>query len=56
MTQINPQPDGTFDLMVDKVVRDITFSVLHSRHRTVEEAQAARDKLAAADPKPSTRA
>jgi hypothetical protein len=48
MTYINPQPDGTFDLMVDKVICDITFSVLHSRHQTLEAAQKIRDELAEA--------
>jgi hypothetical protein len=48
MTYINPQPDGTFDLMVDKPISgDWTISVVHSRYRTVEEAQAAKEKLAA---------
>ncbi len=46
MTFIRPQPDGTYDLMVDQVVYGITFSVVHSRYKTAEEAQAARDKLA----------
>ena len=45
MTYINPQPDGTYELMVDKVICDITFSVLHSRHQTLEEAQKVRDEL-----------
>jgi hypothetical protein len=46
MTFIQPQPDGTFDLMVDQIILGNTrISVLHSRYRTLEEAQAARDKL-----------
>ena len=49
MTYINPQLDGSFDLMVDKPISgDWTISVVHSRYRTVEEAQAARDELAGA--------
>ena len=46
MTFIQPQPDGTYDLMVDQIMCGTTFSVLHSRYKTAEEAQAARDKLA----------
>jgi hypothetical protein len=46
MTFIQPQPDGTYDLMVDQtILGNMIISVLHSRHRTLEEAQAARDKL-----------
>jgi hypothetical protein len=45
MTFIQPQPDGTYDLMVDQTILGNTISVLHSRYRTLEEAQAARDEM-----------
>jgi hypothetical protein len=46
MAFIQPQPDGTYDLMIDQTILGSTYSVLHSRYKTVEDAQAARDKLA----------
>jgi len=34
MTFIQPQPDGTYDLMVDQNILCTTISVVHSRYRT----------------------
>ena len=49
MTQIRPTPDG-YDLMIDKPLpgTDAKILALHSRHKTLEAAQKARDELAGA--------
>lgn len=55
--QINPEPDGTYNLMVLKPLAgtDAKILALHSRHKTLEAAIEARDKLAAAKPESHTK-
>lgn len=57
MTQINPTPDG-YDLMIYKPLpgTDAKILALHSRHKTLEEAIKARDKLAGANLEPQRKA
>jgi hypothetical protein len=47
MAQINPAPDGSYDLMVYVPVAgtDAKMLQLHSRHPTLKAAIEARDKL-----------